>query len=272
MLINFFIINFKTEKVLFKFLKSVSIALNNSKKVKLKIYILDNSIKNKKIFSEFVSYINENFKLNIYCYNMKNNFGYFGCMNFAKKLVDKNVDYIFYSNPDLLMHKSFFINLKLVKTDAKILAPSIVNMNNRLDFNPLYSTRITKNKLLLIKFFTSHTYLYLLYSFLNNIKNLMIKFFSSIAPFKNKTIIYAPYGAFIIFKKDFFMRLISFNSFLFCEEIFLAEEAIIAKVSIEYVRNLRLYHYRSRAVKKIKTFEKVNYINNSIKFILDKYF
>ncbi|MGC8979631.1 glycosyltransferase family 2 protein, partial [Caldisericum sp.] len=95
---------------------------------------------------------------------------------------------------------------------------------------------------------------------------------------KNKNIkpqeIYAPFGACIIFHRNYFEAGGTLNTecFLFGEEIFVAETARKLNLRILYDPELKVIHHEHSSISILKSKQKAFYAYQSIKYYIDKFF
>ncbi|RVT46859.1 hypothetical protein EMM73_06635 [Rheinheimera sediminis] len=175
------------------------------------------------------------------------NLGYFGAMNYAykKKFTEGIHRYFIVSNTDLSFDADFFKILNDYKLlDACIVAPRIISSLSCNDQNPMYVERPSRVKFyILSKIFSS-----LILTIMQRVFNLVIrklrggKKASGVAVSARE--IYAAHGALIIISGNFFSEggNLNYPMFLFCEEIFLAEEVRSLKGKIVYEPSLISYH------------------------------
>ena len=86
--------------------------------------------------------------------------------------------------------------------------------------------------------------------------------------------IYAVHGSFIILTKNFFARggNLNYESFLYCEELFLCEQAHHLKLKVIYDSCLEILHNEHATTSIIKEKTALNYMRQSINFILNKFY
>ena len=270
MKIDFFIINYLSDEVLIKYLESIKASSDLIPEVDLCIYVIDNSLKNDVAFKDFHDRVIEVFpSCNVL--NSKKNLGYFGCIEIAKTLVRNEVSFVVYSNPDMVMHKDFFMQLTFANR-AAIIAPSIQSIDSKEQLNPFIANRsFMMIKLLILNFFTSNSLLFKLYRHLSWCKNkFKLKFSHFSEGFNNK--IYAPHGSIFIFPKVFFMQIPFYPCFLYGEEIFVAEEAIRKAVNVIFYTKIKLVSISSVSISQISSRAATEFLHKSNGYILTKYF
>lgn len=167
----------------------------------------------------------------------EDNPGYFGGVKRQMEQVDVEAyDYCIISNVDLTMEEDFFV--KLADYDcpknAGWIAPQIWSQLEGRDRNPGRMERPSLRKLQMLRTFYRIPILDTLYR----------RTFYRRKRYQSHPAgrIYAGHGSFIILTKRYFEKCgkIDYPVFLFCEELFLAENCRKANLSVEYVPTLRI--------------------------------
>lgn len=269
----FFIINYKSDDFLFRFLDSVYQA-KQEVDISLDIVVLDNSEKSEKENQNIKTKL-ENEKLSVTFQSNDKNLGYFGPIPIAQEyLRTRDSDYVIYCNPDLRLDKQFLKEL-LNSSVNGVIAPAIISESKNIDQNPKYLSKLSLEKMQRLKLIYGNSILYTLFFLMADFKEFLEKFLK-----KGKTItkqpiknIYAPHGAMFIFKNiDFFKSLKEFPCFLFGEEIFIAEEALKNNVSIDYMPQLRVFDIRHASISLLSTKFKRELYYSSINYLFKEYY
>lgn len=198
------------------------------------------------------------------------NIGYLGGAKYAlTNWLNKNQqvpEFTILCNTDIEFASSDFFNI-LVKETADIIGPCIRSSKNNSFQNPYYKNRITKNKLIMLHRVYSFYPAYLLYQSLALIKSILIKNH----PYESQTVqpIYAVHGSFMIFKNTFFMKGGNFNyeSFLYGEEIFIAEIARQYSMQVIYDPNLKIVHHEHSTTGTFKKQSHIRFMKKSIEWL-----
>ena len=270
MKIDFFIINYLSDNVLIMYLESIKASADLIPELHLSVHVIDNSQKDDKAFRDLYSKVLKVFpSCNVH--NTKKNLGYFGCIEIAKTFVRDGASFVVYSNPDMIMHKDFFIQLTFANKES-IIAPSIQSIDSKIQLNPFLAKRsFILIKLLILKFFTSNVLLFKVYRLLSWIK-IKFKLTSSALTPKVNHMIYAPHGSIFIFPHVFFMQIPFYPCFLYGEELFVAEEAIRKDVNVIFYPKIKLFSINSVSISQISSKAATDYLYKSNGYILTKYF
>lgn len=162
----------------------------------------------------------------------EDNPGYFGAVRQLMEEVDaKAYDYSIISNVDLTLEEDFFINLTAYDCpeDTGWIAPCIWSQLEGRDRNPQRTTRPTHMKMRILKAFYQYPLLDSIYQYTVYRRK---KYNRSAAP----GIIYAGHGSLIILTQKYFLKCgkIDYPIFLFCEELYLAENCRRAGLTVRY--------------------------------------
>src|SRR3989344_3289862 len=227
-----------------------------SKSKKIQIIISDNSDK----ISVKLKKLQKKHKNIIYLKNNKNK-GYFQGANSALKLYLKRnpfPEWIIISNPDIIIEDPKFVSKLLKIKEKTIIAPSIISAKTKRDQNPFLVSKPSIKKLRFYKIIYNSRTFTNIYNLFHILKSKLLN------KEKEKKQIYAPHGSFIIINNSFFKNKghLNYKSFLFGEEIFLAEEAKKAKIRIIYNPDLKVIHKQNSSVSKLKN--KHQYLRESL--------
>ena len=203
------------------------------------------------------------------------NLGYLGGAKYALAFWLNNKYHIpaftILCNTDIEFASSDFFNL-LANETADIIGPCILSSKSNTFQNPYYTKRITKNKLHILNMVYSFYPNYLLYQSLAIVKTLFTKINTSKPQFVQP--IYAVHGSFMIFKNSFFTKGGNFNyeSFLYGEEIFIAEIARQNSMQVIYNPNLKIVHHEHSTTGTFKKTSHIRYMKQSIVWLKKTFF
>jgi len=278
-------VNYGTDYETIKFIKGLTGTYKNPL-FNVNIVIVDNT-ERKRNDAFFKIIVGENQQLKYI--KTPFNMGYFGGANYGLKTYLENNDFpdwVVVSNVDIdFKEKYFFENLcKYSNNKTGVIAPSILSEFTGHDLNPMISSRPSKYRMKFYKYCFSNYYLLNTYSVFSIIKNLLVYFYHFIRRYKimvikkNKFVemknIYAPQGSCIIFSKLFFEKggTLNYPSFLYQEEIYIAEIARKMDLNIIYVPKLRVWHKGHDFAGVIRSRAIAAYIADSARYIADTYF
>jgi GT2 family glycosyltransferase len=252
-------VTYNSNKELLNYLNSINNALNYSPNIfNVDVFIADNNPENN-IIINFKNYVNLNID---YCLN-NINLGYLGGVTnlINTKLGTKvfNYDFLLISNVDLLLSVDFFSSLSNLKLDPLTawIAPSIFSNNEKRDKNPKIISRPSKYK---FSFYITK-YRFPLINYIYEKSFYRLKYLKK--AHKNKLEIYAGHGSFMIFTNLFISEIknMNFPSFLFGEEIYLAELVLKSNYKVIYEPLLKIYDIEHASTSKLNyiTFCKSNF-------------
>ncbi len=210
--IALFCVSYQSDKERDAFLASINMAAKKaSDRVNVEIYVANNTI--------------------------DNNPGYFGAVKRLMQAIDvKTYDYIIISNVDLMVEEDFFIKLASYKCQEDIgwIAPQIWSEKEKRDKNPRQMTRYSLRKLKLLRLGYQIPWLDTLYTKTLYKRKKMHR--------KQPGYVYSGHGSFIILTKTYTARCgkVNYPVFLFCEEIYLAEQCLQAGLKVVYSPNMKV--------------------------------
>jgi len=150
-----------------------------------------------------------------------------------------NVD-IEFSDPEMIEKIGHFESVP----DLGVIAPSIISDRFGTDFNPKIMVRYTFGKMKFYNVLYSCMLFSNLYQGLSYMKKILQRLTrgEQVNSFREPVEIYAPHGSCIIFHENYFGKGGTLNhiSFLFGEEIFVAETAIKLGLKVIYVPGIRI--------------------------------
>lgn len=131
---------------------------------------------------------------------------------------------------------------------SAVVAPAIVSSFSARNQNPHMRSRPTRVRMHLYKWIYRQPYLFWGYRSLSSIKQVLLRWAATAQDGENlseePTTIYSPHGAFIAFHRQYFEAggSLDYGSFLFGEEIFVAETCRRLDLAIQYDRRLKIIH------------------------------
>ena len=169
----------------------------------------------------------------------EDNPGYFGAVKQLMEDMDVTAyDYSIISNVDLTLAEDFFINLASYDCleNTGWIAPRIWSQLEGRDRNPQRMTRPTRRKMQILKAFYQ-------YPLLDTIYHHTVYRRKKYNRQENPGIIYAGHGSLIILTKSYFEKCgkIDYPVFLFCEELYLAENCRQADLTVRYEPSIQVY-------------------------------
>lgn len=205
------------------------------------------------------------------------NLGYLGAAAFAlNEFLKSNPypDFVVLSNADLKFENSrCLINLiECSPMEADIVGPNLISSRNYSHLNPFYNERIQKGKLKFLITVFSFYPLYILYQCLALSSGLLND--KNGASFAGSRYVYAIHGAMMVFRKSYFEKggNLSFGSFLFGEELYVAELARRHEMKIFYNAEVKLIHHQHSTTGAFKKPLYVIWMRNSLAYILKTFF
>ena len=236
---------YNTYEETLRFLKSIEV----QNQPVIKIILVDNS---DKISDTYFERKVNNLNLNISYLKCSENIGYFGGADYGLNFYLKNnvlPQWIVVCNVDIVFDEKDFFEKLLAKnfmSDVGIIAPSIISDKWKTDTNPKIISRYTKKKMNFYRTVCSNTFTQNAYMTISYFKKIL----KSPAAMRRKVsqIIYAPHGSCIIFNENYFKNGGNFKhiSFLFGEEIFVAETARRLNLNVLYEPDLKVSPDRGR--------------------------
>ena len=171
------------------------------------------------------------------CNTRENNPGYLGAVRLLMNHVDLGLyDYIIISNVDLTIEEDFFIKLANYQCQEDIgwIAPQIWSEKEKRDKNPRQTGRYSLLKLKLLRLGYQFPWLDTLYTKTLYKRKKMQR--------KQPGYVYSGHGSFIILTKTYITRcgIVHYPVFLFCEEIYLAEQCLLAGLKVVYSPDIKI--------------------------------
>lgn len=203
------------------------------------------------------------------------NLGYFGGATFAIEksgLKVSDFDFSVISNVDLLLPEDFFKKLYAEQIDKSVgcIAPSIISKGEGVNRNPKVLSRYSAKKLKMLRLMFQFPILWKTYNSLLHGKR------REKVQSENTTEreIYAAHGSFMLFTQAFcdFLQEMNFPTFMFCEELFIAENLRKMGLKTIYKPQLIVNDIDHVSTSKMKSsfYFKCNY--ESLNMILKEYY
>ena len=208
------------------------------------------------------------------------NLGYFGAANFGLSCyLIKNADLpdaVIVCNTDIeLVNTDFIGDLNKVMNEKQfdVMGPDIYSTFMKYHQNPYIINRISAGKMKLYKFVTSNTLFYSMFTLLHLIKGKLFK--SNIKSKVDKPMdTFAVHGSFMIFNKSYFDKggILNYPSFLFGEELFVAELGLKLGLKTVYEPLLIVKHFQNSTTGIFKTAKSVKFLHESYSYLLKTFF
>jgi len=269
----FLCVNFNSYFELKEYLDSIIFAANKKMEhcLNIEIFISDNSSN----YEDFdINALAKSRFVKISMLSHQQNLGYLGGVDKIIRSLPKGYlntfDYVIVSNVDLLLSSTFFLDLCNVKLDKNVgwIAPRIYSLKEKRDRNPgiLYRPSLLKLKILTLIFsspWINYLYVNLIYKRRKRKKRIL-----------QYNRIYAGHGSFMIFTNSFIQKIncFGFESFLFCEEIFLAELMQYHKLDVIYDPSISLNDIDHVSTGLLKSNIYCKWNRDSIKYVIHKFF
>ena len=211
-------VNYNSYDVLYKYIESIDVAKSYTPGIKVDVLIADNTTENPQVisFSKEFDYVK--------VFPFHKNYGYFGGITKALENLSldfiSNYDYVILSNVDLTLRPSFFHEISLCKSEnVGWVVPSIIRSSDGSDENPFIKVRPTLFKMKCLYTMYSIPILFGLYSYFSARRR------KKGSDNKKEMDIYAGMGSIIVLNAAVAEKYypIRFNSFMYGEELFIAE-------------------------------------------------
>lgn len=205
------------------------------------------------------------------------NLGYFGAARYAWEHLQAQsitTDNFIISNFDLEFNAVQFLNdleEKCKTTDAAVVGPHIISSLSGAALNPMYKERLPLRKLKRLLFVTGFYPFFLTYQWLHHLKRSR----SSISKTEEKSaFVYAIHGSFMILKRSYFEAggSLNYKSFLYGEELFIAEECRRLGLKIQYEPSLKVVHREHTTTGNYKNSKHMKWLHQSLRYIRDEYY
>jgi GT2 family glycosyltransferase len=219
------------------------------------------------------------------------NLGYFGgaARGLDSYLVDHTLpEWIMVANTDLSFPDPQFFTKLVSLHSAKppaVVAPDIVLKTRRglpstlPHQNPFMVSRPPAAQLRFLRLISRWYPVYVLYELATTLRYAVATTFSRRQAAEQTVAsqtrpIYAPFGACILFHRSYFEAggSLKYPSFLFGEELFVAETAREKRLEVLYDPRLQIFHHEHGATGIVSSRRIAGYLSNSYAYLLDTYF
>jgi len=214
------------------------------------------------------------------------NLGYFGAAAAAFAAYREKhpvPDWVAVSNADLSIPYRTFVS-RLLEDDPSscgIVAPSIRSSVTGRDQNPYMRDRPSSSRMHFYKAVFSSKLMSRFYLLLSNLKQ-SLRLSASVSgpgpvsssPKSTPTEIYAPHGSFVLFGRRYFEAggTLNHGTFLYGEEIFVAETARKLQLPVHYNRDLALVHREHTTTASVKSDVLFQYRKDAARYCADTFF
>ena len=204
------------------------------------------------------------------------NLGYLGAAYFAYfNLIEKekrSFNYFILSNFDLtLPHNHALSQLtERAKVNAfSVFGPQIINLPDKGTSNPMYADRLHISHIKRLLFVNSNHLISLGYQFLHRLKKKQ-----SSASMPTSQACYAIHGSMMCFDAAFFEKggTLNYPSFLYGEEIFIAEQCLENKISLGFISEVVVEHHEHATTGKWKSRLHMQFLHDSLSWLKNQYF
>ncbi len=263
------LINYHKEQELIDFVKT---CLRRQLNPERHLVIVDNGSDSNVIIETLGS------EMHITLLNPQNNLGYFGAARYAYDFLCAKhglIDYFIVSNFDLEFDRENFLSLvesACSRIQAAVIGPDIHSSLSGSALNPMYQHRLSFGKIRMLLFVTSFYPLFLFYQWLHYLKRKQSGAADSQNP--ESGYVYAVHGSFMIFRRSYFENggSLYFESFLYGEELFVAEECRRIGLKIYFEPSLKMIHREHTTTGVYKNARHMHLLHQSLKFIRHKYY
>lgn len=264
--ISIFCVNYNSYDVLDAYLHSIdrSAALV-ADRARTDVFVADNTETDiKSVNTAGYSGINS---IKIFAFNQ--NMGYFRAIGRMMEAVDTGkYDYVIVSNVDMTLRPDTLATLTDRPQPAGTgwIAPAIISRESGNDLNPQATGRYTAAKLKTMRWFYRLPPVYNLY--VNTFHRL--KRMRANAPGE----VYAGHGSFIILTREYISRCgnISYPVFLYCEEIYVAEECMRHGLKVIYDPEIKVDDIGKVSTGKAKKSKYYRWNIEGLTYVIDNYY
>jgi len=185
-------------------------------------------------------------------------------------------DFTILCNTDISFEDQHFLE-KLIQEpnnkNVEVIGPSIISTFTFHHQNPMYKERLHLKKIKQLLFIYDYYPIYVIYQLGAYLKRLTKKL-SHKNDKQTSGFVYAVHGSFLIFTKSFFEKgnTLNFPSFLYAEELFIAEQCLKSNSKIYYNSDLKIFHREHSTSRFIKNRKHVEWLKQSLNFIYHSYY
>jgi GT2 family glycosyltransferase len=260
--------NYFKESELMAFISS---QLLTQKEVDMKVIVVDNGSNNGSLLEAFVRE-----HPTIILIKPSANRGYIGAAADGYTYCKKNdieFDYFVLMNFDLMLNDSLLFKNLVVKAKqlgSALSAPQVMDKNSGVKMNPMYRERLPKSHLARLIRTTSFWPVYLAYQILHKIKRKISP--KGASPIQSGC--YALHGSFLGFAPSFFEKggKLNYGSFLYGEEIFIAEQCRKLNLSLNLISEFQIVHDEHSTTGKWKNKAHMLYLHQSLIYLNSTYY
>lgn len=265
------LVNYNADNEIYEFINNIKSVINSSK---IEFYVVDNSS----------SLLPRSEDDNINIINVDYNLGYLKAFNFAVEcyLKKNNNDYPEFtvlSNTDMKLDNNFkcFFDIQCAEK-FDVFSPQIITADG-YDSNPFIRKRFSKRNLY-FNVFCSYYFSYIVKSFVKLLVNNLFnnKSYKKDQYFNlndNNYECYGIHGSFMSFSKKFFLsgcNLSNYKSFLYCEELFVSEEARLHTLKVGFTDKIKIIHEENKYTSTITTANNLKWYRDSLTNFINKYY
>lgn len=264
--ISIYCVNYNSYTVLKSYLRSInqSAALVAGRTL-TDVFIADNTVNDIKSI-DTAGYNNIN-RIKVFAFH--ENLGYFKAITRMMETTDTSIyDYIMVSNVDMTLQSDTLSKLLDSHTSDNTgwIAPAIISRETGKDLNPQATQRYSTAKLKIMRWFYR----------LPPIYNLYVCTFHRLKRMRTNTPgeVYAGHGSFIILTREYIARcgIIDYPVFLYCEEIYLAEECSRHGLKVIYNPEIRVDDIGKISTGKAKRSKYYRWNIEGLTYVIDKYY
>lgn len=277
-------VNYQNDVETLVFLKNV---LANDRAGRVRIAVADNTVRSDIERTRFQQAAES---LSRYiCVTSENaNLGYFGGLNAAFRKASSHYSETLFccvvlSNTDIEFESGHFFD-ELVAAIADrthvlppnnigLIAPTIRSSRTGVNQNPLYRRKPSRGKFSYLSAVYSIYSLGVAHRLLSKVKNL-VRSRSDLEKIEIDEAIYAAHGSFMVMLSEYFARngKLAYPEFLFCEEIFVAEQCASLGLTTLFCPSLRVVHRENATTGLLPSRKIVSYLQRSHLYCRDNYF
>jgi GT2 family glycosyltransferase len=226
---------------------------------------------------------------NVLSVTKHSNLGYFGGAKLGysagrQHFGDVGLKAVLLSNTDIEFPDTTFFDdlrreIQKIEEGSKsreigVLAPRIESSLTGKSQNPLYWQKPSRMKFVALSLIYRCYMFAVVHRLLSKVKAMLLKSRIASREIGEPTSVYAAHGSFMIFLREYFGRGKGFDypEFLFCEEIYVAEQCSASKLKIQYLPALRVIHREHSTTGLIPSRNIVRYLRRSHSFCKNHYF
>jgi len=217
----------------------------------------------------------------VMCVKAQRNLGYFGGAHLglgAYQRLHGEPDWVVVSNVDVEFRDgAFWDHLAALDggRDLGVVAPSIWSNHMRCDLNPMMERRPPRQRIQFYKVLFKNYYALNCYELLARAKSVARNALRALRGSDGRRrAIYAAQGSCIVFSRSYFDRggKLAYPSFLFGEELFVAETARHLQLQVIYEPRLRVWHDDHASTGVLRSRKIARFVSQSATYIADAYF